>query len=160
MFALSSSACARGGRAALRRAWLSVMAAMVDGVGQALLSRRRRSASWQRAGVGWGLDTAEIWQKEGGPRDTQGGLEGEILADVLGSKRDLEYVGSCGVCDIGPFDGVTFGVSRKDSGIERDSLRGGVWTILFPSCVILRKLLSLSELQLPSHLWHGVCCKD
>ena len=61
MFALSSSACTRGGGAALRRAWLSVMAAMVDGVGQALLSRRRRSASWQRAGVGWGLDTAEIW---------------------------------------------------------------------------------------------------
>lgn len=124
---------------------------MVDGVGQALLSRRRR-ASWQRAGVGWGLGTAGICQKEGGPRDTRGGLEGEILADVLGTKRDLEYMGSCGVCDIGPFAGVTFGVFREDSGIKRDSLWGGVWIILFPSCVILRELLSLSELQLPSHL--------
>ena len=53
MFALGSSACAQGGGAALWRAWLSVEAAMVDGVGQALLCRRRR-ASWQRAGVGAG----------------------------------------------------------------------------------------------------------
>lgn len=103
-------------------------------------------------GLGWGLGTTGTCQKEGGPRDTRGGLEGEILADVLGSKTDLEYMGSCGVCDIGPFAGVTFSVFREDSGIERDSLQGGVWIILFPSCVILRKLLSLSELQLLSHL--------
>ena len=149
MFALGSSACAQGGGAALWRAWLSVEATMVDGVGQALLSRREEQHG---SGLGGGRGTTGICQKEGGPRDTRGGLEGEILADVLGSKMDLEYMRSCGVCDIGPFAGVTFSVFREDSGIERDSLQGGVWIILFPSCVIMRKLLSLSELQLLSHL--------
>lgn len=54
---------------------------------QSPLCRRRGNLSLQRAEAGGGH--GRTGQKEGGPRESGGGLEGEILGGVLATRRDF-----------------------------------------------------------------------
>lgn len=106
----------------------------------------------QRAGGRVGLGTAGIWQKEGGPRDTREGWREKSLVASQPPRGTLENIGFRGVCDvITPL--LVSPSASSEKAEERGSLGGGrlgggVWAVLLPSCVVLRKLLSVSELQL------------
>lgn len=155
MFALSSPACARGGGAAIWRARLSVEAATVEWVSHPCSPEGGEVCHRRGLGVGWGWALQEPGRREEDPGTPQraGGRNPWWRPSLQeGLWRISDSVECVMLTPLLVSPSASSEKAEERGSLGGGSLRGGVWAVLLPSCVVLRKLLSVSELQLSPRL--------